>query len=170
MPYTCWLAGVLIGETDFEHEGQARQRVGEFRPTPYGLDVFPRLNVLATARAFARECGRRDLTDHARDPDDIDAVLETAAGQRMVDLGRALSELEIRDPTGVHVDVATIAFVDLLELEGGARNRAVNPRDRSARRTPRGPRYLVSATFGTPPDAGVQPQKSPVPTVGLSLN
>jgi hypothetical protein len=54
MPYTLWHCGVLIGETDFEEPGRRPpQYAGIFRPTDYGLVVFPRLTGILTAEVLA---------------------------------------------------------------------------------------------------------------------
>ena len=44
MAYTFWHSGVLIGESDLEEASDnPRQHGGVFRPTAYGLEIFPRL-------------------------------------------------------------------------------------------------------------------------------
>src|SRR5574338_654893 len=98
MPYTFWHAGILIGESDLEESDEPR-RAGGFRPTAYGLEIFPRLSgVLSAGVVLEAHIEARGLNvDHLR-KDEIDELLETEGGQRMLDVGRVLSEVELRSP------------------------------------------------------------------------
>jgi hypothetical protein len=50
MTYTFRHAGILIGESDLEEaSGDPGPRGGVFRPTAYGLQVFPRLTGILSA-------------------------------------------------------------------------------------------------------------------------
>lgn len=118
MPYTLWHCGVLIGVTDFEGEGHPRHYAGAFRPTAYGCQLFPRLSGMLTAAAdLKEEMQRCGLHEDTMDADAISRFMHTTpAGQRVVDIGRALSEVELRDPAGKTLEFASIAFMDLWEL------------------------------------------------------
>lgn len=126
MPFTFWHRNQLIGETDFEeerqeavpHGGERRHLAGIFRPTAYGRRLLPRLcGILTAGFALKEELLRRGI-----DPDDAPAgVMEhlfetTVAGAHMLDLGRALTEVCLRDPGGVRLKIASISFMDLNEL------------------------------------------------------
>ena len=126
MPYTLWHCGKLIGETDFEgerpedaqHEKARFHLAGAFRPTAYGREILPRVCGILTAGADLKE----ELTRRGLDPDDAPPdVLEhlfetTAAGARIIDIGRVLSEIELRTPSGHGLAVASMGFIELAEL------------------------------------------------------
>jgi hypothetical protein len=151
MTYTFWHAGILIGESALEESsGRPRQRSGVFRPTAYGLDIFPRLTGILTAghalKAHLDACG---VDAEELKPDEIEELLDrTPFGQKIIDIGRMLSEVEMRAPSGQRVEFASIAFNDMEEarqlfhaIEGGVRD--APPEPASA-----GPRYFVSLTLG----------------------
>jgi hypothetical protein len=150
MAYTFWHSGILIGESDLEESSDnPRQHGGIFRPTAYGLQVFPRLTGILSA-GYAL---KTHLEAHGLDPEnlegaEIDELFDsTPAGAKILDIGRMLSEVEMRAPDGQRLEFASIAFTDLAELqqvlaemnagaEHGLRDR---PLDAS--------RYIVSATL-----------------------
>lgn len=50
----------------------------------------------------------------------------TAAGAQMLDVGRVLCEVRVRDPGGVTLEIASMAFIDLSELASLSRKLGVN--------------------------------------------
>jgi hypothetical protein len=123
MPYTLWHSGVLIGETDFEGDDSENLRgrrhlAGAFRPTPYGRELLPRLCGMLTAAAdLKEELVRRGLDADDAAPDEIEDLFETTtAGAHIVDIGRVLSEIELRAPSGGTLEVVSMGFLDLGEL------------------------------------------------------
>lgn len=150
MTYTFWHSGILIGESDLEEpSGNPGQLGGIFRPTAYGLEVFPRLSgILSAGHALKTHLEANGLDPENLAHGEIDELLEnTSAGRRIIDIGRMLSEVEVRAPDGGQLEFASIAFSDLLELQRltaelkceGADNLKELPAD--------APRYVVSATF-----------------------
>ena len=126
MPFTFWHRDQLIGETDFEeerdetapHRGPRHHLAGVFRPTPYGRRMLPRLCGIMTAGfALKEELIRRGFDPEDTPPEMMENLFETtAAGAHILDLGRALSEVCVRDPSGVRLMVASMGFMDLAEL------------------------------------------------------
>ena len=152
MTYTFWHCGVQIGETNFE-QTHGRQKLGVFRPTAYGLEIFPRLSgTLSAASQLRDDMQARGVTEE-NDPDVIQDLLEsTEGGRAMIELGRTLSEVELHDPKGKRLEFKSIAFSDLVELRQLCRKlggRTSIPDDDEIPRN--GPRYLVSVTLGKSP-------------------
>ena len=150
MTYTFWHSGILIGESDMEEaSGHPRQRGGVFRPTAYGLLVFPRLSGIFTAgHALKNHLDANGLTPEEMDPNEIEALLDkTPAGQKVIDIGRMLSDVEMRAPNGQRLDFASIAFNDLSELQRLARELELGPGHDLADIPADAPRYIVSATL-----------------------
>lgn len=126
MPFTFWHRDQLIGETDFEGDrteiaprlGERRHLAGIFRPTAYGRRMLPRLCGIMTAGfALKEELVRRGVDPDDAPPELMEHLFEsTAAGAHILDLGRALSEVCLRDPGGVKLRVASMGFMDLSEL------------------------------------------------------
>jgi hypothetical protein len=126
MPFTFWHRDQLIGETDFEGDrteiapqvGERRHLAGIFRPTAYGRRMLPRLCGIMTAGvALKEELVRRGVDPEDAPPEIMEHLFETtAAGAHILDLGRALSEVCLRDPGGVTMKIASIGFMDLNEL------------------------------------------------------
>jgi hypothetical protein len=131
MAYTLWHRETLIGETDFEHEnGESAPQVGGrchlagvFRPTPYGRRLLPRLcGILTAGMELKEELLRRGITADDVPPDTMAHVFETTdAGAHIIDIGRVLSEVELRDPGGVTLKVASMGFMDLAEVKSLSR-------------------------------------------------
>lgn len=150
MAYTFWHSGVLIGESDLETaSGHPGQRGGVFRPTAYGTEIFPRLSGTLTAmhgmRAHLEAHGV--APDEAR-PEQIAEIFDASpAGRKFLDIGRMLSEVEVRAPDGRRMEFASIAFSDPREIERLARELAVEGADELAELPPDAPHYIVSATF-----------------------
>ena len=126
MPFTFWHRDQLIGETEFEgernviapHRGERRHLAGIFRPTAYGRRILPRLCGIMTAGfALKEELVRRGVDPEDAPPEMMEHLFETtAAGAHVLDLGRALTEVCVRDPGGVKLKIASIGFMDLNEL------------------------------------------------------
>jgi hypothetical protein len=150
MAHTFWHSGILIGESDLEESSDhPRQRGGVFRPTAYGLEVFPRLTgILSAGHALKTHLEANGLSPEEMEGSEIDELLDTtAAGRKIIDIGRMLSEVEMRAPDGRRLEFASIAFSDLLELQRLMRELGVG--DAGDLRVPPtgGPRYIVSATL-----------------------
>jgi hypothetical protein len=158
MAYTFFHCGVLIGESDLEDTSRnPRQRGGVFWPTPHGLDVFPRLTGILTAgHALKAYMDANGLNEDELDPKQVEELLDsTPAGRKVIDIGRMLSDVEVRSPDGRRLEFASIAFIDSMEMRQFARevrpDSADDPPDLPAD-TPSddpadAPRYMVSATF-----------------------
>jgi hypothetical protein len=150
MTYTFWHSGILIGESDLEDDsGNPGQRGGVFRPTAYGLEVFPRLTgILSAGHALKTHLDANGLCPEAMERSEIDDLLDTTpAGQKIIDIGRMLSEVEVRASDGRRLEFASIGFTDLLELKRLARELEVGSAAGLADLPPDVPRYMVSATF-----------------------
>lgn len=147
MRHTLWHSGVLIGEARLRRSpANARQIFGELRLTAYGRELLPRLSVLPAAAALTEELAARRAADPTlAGVPDVDLVESLPAGQRMVDIGRALSEVELRDPSGAVLEFETIAFLDLAELS--ALSRKNRPSTPAGTFTPAPSRVMVSATL-----------------------
>ena len=126
MPFTFWHRDQLIGESDFEgernviapHRGERRHLAGIFRPTAYGRQLLPRLcGIMTAGLALKEELVRRGIDPDDAPPEMMEHLFETtAAGAHILDLGRALTEVCVRDPGGVKLKIASIGFMDLNEL------------------------------------------------------
>ena len=165
MPYTLWHAGVLIGETDFEGDRRdprrkgGRHLVGVFRPTGYGRRLLPRLCGILTAMSDLKdEVDRRGLDADDLPPDTLEELfVSTTAGAHVIDIGRVLSEVELRSPMGGTLEVASMGFMDLAELaslsrrlgveDGGEPDIVEPPIVESDASRPNIPEFLVSVTL-----------------------
>ena len=150
MTYTFWHSGILIGESDLEDgSDRPRQRGGVFRPTAYGLELFPRLSgILAAGHALKAHLEANGLSPDEMNRQQIDELLdETPAGQQIIDIGRTISEVEMRAPDGQRLEFESIAFSDLAELERLVRELKVGAVDDLPDPTNTAPRYIVSATL-----------------------
>lgn len=150
MAYTFWHSGVLIGESDLEEASDhPRQHGGLFRPTAYGLEVFPRLSgILSAGYALKTHLDANGLSPEEMEQCDIDELLDTvSAGQKIIDIGRMLSEVEMRAPDGLRLEFASIAFSDLSELQRLVREMELGAADDLKDLPPDAPRYVVSATL-----------------------
>ena len=150
MTYTFWHSGVLIGESDMEdatdHPGQ---RGGIFRPTAYGLEVFPRLSgILSAGHALKTHLEANGLSPEDMEGGEIEELLDTTpAGQKIIDIGRMLSEVEMRSPDGLRLEFESIAFSDLTEIERLFHEMELGPADDLTDLPSDAPRYIVSATW-----------------------
>ena len=153
MTYTLWHCGVLIGETDFEGQGQPqhpRHLAGIFRPTSYGRDVFPKLTGFMSAASELKDAMKaRGLSEESMETEDVVDFFETtAAGRKMVDIGRELSQVELRDPSGARLEFTSIAFIDLTELTALARKLELDSTVSTLDSLPpEAPQLVVSATL-----------------------
>ena len=151
MPYTLWHCGVLIGETDFEEPGRRPpQYAGIFRPTGYGLAVFPRLTgMLTAASGLKNELESRGLSENDMSSDEVEVILDTTpSGRKVLDIGKALSEVELRDPKGLVLEFKQIAFIDLTELAALSRKLGCNEEMDWEGLPSEAPQYIVSVTLG----------------------
>lgn len=157
MPYTFWHREQLIGDTDFEEErdlaaphlGERRHLAGVFRPTPYGRLLLPRLCGMLTAGfELKEELARRGVAADDAPPEIIEPLFEnTAAGAHVIDIGRVLSEIVLRDPGGVRLKVASMAFIELAELAALSRKLGVNETVDFDGASGDVPEFLVSVTL-----------------------
>ena len=124
MTYTLWHRKQLIGETEFEEErpaprlGNGCHMAGVFHPNDYGRRLLPRLCGFLTAGFdLKQELILRGLSSEDPPPGVVEELFETTeAGAHIIDIGRVLSEVEVRDPVGVTLKVSTMAFIDPAEL------------------------------------------------------
>ena len=157
MPYTLWYCGVLIGDTDFEEGGcRPPQYAGVFRPTEYGRAVFPRLTGILTAAAGLKdELEARGLSDDEMTAEQVADLLDnTRHGDRVLDIGKALSEVELRDPGGRVCEFKQIAFIDLAELAALSRKLGCNVHIDWQTLPAEAPQYIVSVTLRISKDPG----------------
>ena len=148
MAYTFWYSGILIGESDFEEPTDDGRRLGGvFRPTAYGEEIFPRLTgVLSAGHALKTFLDAKGLDPDEMDGDQVEELFETnEAAQKIVDVGRAISEVETRAPDGRRIAFASIAFIDSLELPRVLRE-VTGCADDVAKGLTDGPRYVVCGT------------------------
>ena len=149
MTYTFWHAGVLIGESEMDHEcTEPRQLGGDFSPTEYGLEIFPRLTGILTAgRALKSYLDAEGLDPDTMTGGGVEELLQTTeAGLKILDIGRALSDVEMRGPDGQKLEFDSIGFSDILEFKRLALEDEGEP-DLEPELPPGVPRYIVSATL-----------------------
>ena len=148
MSYSFWHSGILIGESDLDQPGNhPRQIGGFFRPTAYGFDIFPRLTGILTAgHAFKEHLESKGLELEELDKNEVADLLDTTpAGRKIIDIGRMLSDVELRGPDGRQLEFTSIAFTDLKQLKELVTKLDLGvdteewPED--------SPRYIVSATL-----------------------
>ena len=154
MTYTFWHSGILIGESELDETStNPGQRAGIFEPTQYGLEIFPRLSgILSIGRELKMHLEANSLDADEMSKDQIIDLLEdTPAGKKLIDLGRTLSEVEMRAPDGTPLTFSSIAFSDLLELRRLAPDVDPELLDDLPTEELAGPRYIVSATLGDSP-------------------
>jgi hypothetical protein len=150
MSYTFWHCGALIGKSDLEgSSANPRQRSGVFWPTAHGLQVFPRLTgMLTAAHALKAHMEANGLSADEMEKQEVEELLETTpAGRKVIDIGRMLSDVEMRAPDGKRLEFASIAFSDLMEVQRLARELRLEAADDLATPPADAPRYIVSATL-----------------------
>lgn len=152
MTYTFLHQGVAMGESDLSAKSKrARQRAGTFHPTEYGRTLLPRVTCVLSAslalktqfESVQRAAGKKELN-----PKELDALFtESEAGKAMIDVGRVLSEVEVRGPAGRRLEFASIAFskVDELLRVGTALGTDV---EKLKDLPPDTPEFIVSVTLG----------------------
>jgi hypothetical protein len=151
MTHTFWYCGTLIGESRMKREpGRPRHLSGSFDPTPYGLELFPRLTGILTAgHELKSYLDANGLSADEMSREEIEKVFETVpAGQKVIDIGRTLSEVEMRDPDGKRLEFVSIGFSDLLEFTTLAREMDRGKKREPSELPPGVSRYVVSATLG----------------------
>jgi hypothetical protein len=119
MPYSIWLRGRLIGETDFDHPGpQQGMRAGFFRPTDYGREVLPFISAMLPASyALKKAMMRRGYDPNSGSAAEMAAMLDgSEEGARVLAIGRELSHIEIHDPAGGCRAFRVIAISNLREI------------------------------------------------------
>ena len=150
MTYTFWHSGILIGESDLEDASDDPQHLGGvFRPTPYGVELFPRLTgILSAGFALKNHLEANGLSPDEMERSEIDDLLDSLpAGQKILDIGRTLSEVEMRAPDGRTLAFESIGFSDLLEIRRFAREMETGAAEDLEEPPPDTPRYIVSATL-----------------------
>jgi len=153
MAYTFWHSGILIGESDLEESSDhAGQRGGVFHPTAYGREVFPRLTgILSAGYTFKTQLEANGVSPEEMERGEfgeLDELFDTSpAGQKIIDVGRMLSEVEVRSPDGSRLEFASIAFSDPSEIQRLLREMELGAADDLTDLPPDAPRYIVSATF-----------------------
>ena len=148
MRYTFYHAGVLIGESKLEDARSKRERAGVFHPTAYGLDIFPRLTgILSAGHALETHLRENGLSLNDMEKAEIEHLLDTnPAGQKIIDIGRMLSEVEIQAPNGTRKEFEQIAFIDQLEWKRVGKLLS-DPAAEVEEWPPGVPRYVVSITL-----------------------
>jgi hypothetical protein len=150
MKYTFWHCGILIGESRMRRDpGRRRHLSGSFDPTPYGLELFPRLTGILTAgHELKSYLDANGLSPDEMSREEIETIFETIpAGQKVIDIGRTLSEVEMRDPDGKRLEFVSIGFSDLLEFKTLAREMDRGKKREASDLPPGVSRYVVSATL-----------------------
>jgi hypothetical protein len=149
MAYTFWHGGILIGESELAPDpNEARHLVGIFSPTAYGLELFPRLIGMFSAAYQLKTY----LEDNGLDPEEmeketVERVLDTTpAGQKIIDIGRALSDVEMRAPDGKRLEFTSIGFSDVMELRSLLHDMKLESAHNLDDLPADAPRYIVSAT------------------------
>ena len=156
MTYTFWHSGILIGESDLEGaRDDTRLRVGIFRPTPYGIEIFPRLaGILSVAHALKVQRDAEGQCSDAMKAGELEGFLNaTQVGETLAGIGRMLIDVEVRGPDGGRLECAALTFSDLEELKRVARELDVDAAGDLADLPSDAPRYIVSATFHDKPAA-----------------
>ena len=159
MTHTFWHCGILIGESKMKREpGRPRHLSGTFDPTPYGLELFPQLTGILTAgRELKSYLDANGLSPEEMSREEIETIFETVpAGQKVIDIGRTLSEVEMRDPDGSRLEFISIGFSDLLEFKTLALEMDSGNKPELVSLPPSAPRYLVSATLGKKPRMSIE--------------
>jgi len=155
MTYTFWHSGVLIGESDLEDaSGNPGQHGGVFWPTAHGLTIFPRLTgILSAGHALKMYLDERGLSEDTMKKEEVEELFETTeAGRKIIDIGRMLSDVELRSPNGARLPFKSIAFTDLVEIRTVAAQLNCDAADEPVDVSPDTPRYLVSTTLRHPAD------------------
>ncbi len=150
MAYTFWHSGILIGESELAPDpDEVRHLAGTFRPTAYGLELFPRLTgILSAGHQLTTYLEGEGLSADDMEAEDVERVFETTpAGRKIIDIGRALSAVEMRAPSGERIEFTSIGFSDLAELRSLMRDMDLAEKHDLDDLPDGAPRYIVSATI-----------------------
>jgi len=144
--------GAVLALLDVERIGVARVAAeladGGVRVLARPVDVTEPELVHAFAEEVERALGPAELVVNAAGVLVLGAFLDTtAAGRKIIDIGRMLSEVEMRAPDGRRLEFASIAFSDLAELQRLVREMEVGAVHDLTDLPPDAPRYIVSATL-----------------------
>jgi hypothetical protein len=142
-----------MGESDMSRKNprEPRHIAGVFLPTDYGRRLLPRVTgLLAAASALKEEMAASGMSEDAIQNGERMAEFlgNSPAGQTLIDGGRVLSDVQLRDSSGTQLEFTTIAFVDIEELKSVAVKLGCALEDEA--RTwvpPRAPQFIVSATL-----------------------
>ena len=154
MAHTFWHRGILIGESELDKTcPNPRQRAGIFHPTAYGRQLFPRLTgILSAGKALKEHLAEHGLEPETLERGEIEDLFDTTpAGQKIMDITRVVSEVEVRPPDGPALHIASLAFSDLEELRALIRAMELDTNDLSDV-PPDAPRYIVSLTVRDGPE------------------
>lgn len=150
MTYTFWHGGVLIGESDLERASDTPlHRGGVFRPTAYGLELFPRLTgILSAGHALKAQFDADGLSPEEMPCGEIERLFaSTPAGRTFMGYARTLSQVEVRAPDGRRLECLSIAFSDAQELQRLARELEIETDVDLAGLPADVPSYVVSTIF-----------------------
>jgi len=150
MAYTFWHSGILIGESELAPDpNEARHLAGVFSPTAYGLEIVPRLTgFFSAAHQLKMNLEDNGLSADEMDREALEHVFDTTpAGRKIIDIGRALSGVEMRAPDGKRMEFSSIGFSDLTELRSLLRDMEPDSAHDLDDLPPDAPRYIVSATL-----------------------
>jgi hypothetical protein len=150
MAHTFWHCGILIGESELEEDpNEGRHLAGVFSPSAYGLQIFPRLTGILTAGAQLKTyLETNGLSENEMDRTEVERLFDTTpAGQKIIDIGRTLCDVEMRAADGKRVEFSSIAFSDLLELRSLLHDLVPDGKHDLDDLPDEAPRYIVSATL-----------------------
>jgi hypothetical protein len=83
--------------------------------------------MLTACADLKEELVRRGLNPDESPPEVLSHLFETtAAGAHIIDIGRVLSEVELRAPSGTPMVVSSMGFMDLTELASLSRRLGCN--------------------------------------------
>ena len=153
MTYTFLHRGVVMGESDLSAKSKrARQRAGTFQPSAYGRTLLPRVTCILSAGLALKaqfEFAKRAARKKELSPDELDTLLtESEAGRAMLDVGRVLSEVELRGPDDRRLEFASIAFSNVDELRRVGQAIGTTVHEKLKDLPPGAPEFIVSVTLG----------------------
>ena len=176
MTYTFLHRGVVMGKSDLCAASNRRgKRAGAFEPTDYGRTLLPRVTCVLSATIALKSqlqsvqgVGRKKELSQ----DEFDKLLtETEAGRAMIDVGRVLSEVELRGPEGRRLEFASIAFSNLDELRRVSKALGPHIDQQLKDLPPDAPEFVVSVTLGRERVLAAQPRREVTSTrVGRYVN
>jgi hypothetical protein len=150
MTYTFLHRGVVMGESDLSAKPRhRRQKIGAFCPTEYGRTLLPRVTCVLSA-GLALKTHLKAMAPKAKDlsPSQLESLLyESEAGRMMIDVGRVLSEVELRTPDGRLVEFENIAFSDVNEIRRVGKAVGMNADEELRDQPPDAPQFIVSVSL-----------------------